>query len=143
MSQTDPSAKELEAYCAEYIESKDQTKAWKFTFPTSTAKPETIHCMASRFHKIPKVRARIEELRAITVEIAEKKFTITVEQRLQWLKEIVDAGLGEYIDPTGNKRREGLSASKGAIDTLNAMLGTKEESEDIIKPIPIGVIDAS
>lgn len=143
MSQTNPSVQELEAYCTEYMNTKDQTKAWLTAFPESTAKPETVHTNASRFHKIPKVRARIAQLSAIAVNVASEKFSITVEQRLRWLKDIAEAGMGTYADSTGSLRRESLTAARSAIETMNTMLGTKEESDEVIKPIPIGVVDAS
>ena len=87
---------------------------------------------------------RIEELRKTTVAIAEKKFTITIEQRLKWLNEIVDAGLEVITDASGVAKRQNLPASKSAIDTLNLMLGTDEESGSV-KPVKvmIGVKDAS
>ena len=144
MSQRDPSANELEVYCAAFLKDNDQTKAWLAAFSTTSAKPETIHSNASRFHKNPKVRARLGELRAISSQIATEKFTITVEQRIKWLKDIYEAGVDTYLDIQGNKRRESLTASRAAIETLNTMLGTSDNAGEV-KPVKIfvGVKDAS
>ena len=38
--------------------------------------------------------------------------------------------MSTYEDMQGNKRREALSASKGAIDTMNSMLGVDKDTEE-------------
>ena len=63
----------------------------------------------------------------MAAKAAEKKFSISIEKRLKWLEEIVIAGLGVYHDQVGNERRENLAAARGAIQTLNEMLGTGED----------------
>ena len=144
MSQVNPTDTELDDYATEYIKHGDQTKAWIAAFPKSKAKPETVHARASEFHKNSKVKVRIGKVKVRVAEIAEKKFTITIETRLQWLKDIFDAGMETYLDAQGNRRRESLTASRSAIDTLNNMLGIDEES-GTVKPVKvmIGVKDAS
>ena len=76
--------------------------------------------MAKRHH----VRTRITQLKKQAKQKAEEKFTVTVEQRLKWLNDIVKMGMGEWEDKYGNRRSENLAAAKGAIETLNDMLGT-------------------
>jgi len=144
MSQKNPTDEEVDIYAKEYIRNGDQTKSFRVTFPNSKAAPETTHARASEFNKLSKVKVRIEELKEISTKIAEEKFTITVEQRLRWLKEIITSGLGDYVDAQENKRKENLAAAKSAIDTLNNMLGTDEDSGKV-KPVKvmIGVKDAS
>ena len=110
--------------------------------PNSKAKPESINEMASRMLANVKVSSRIAELKAQAAVVASAKFNITVEQRLRWLKDITEAGLAEYLDQLGNKRRENLAAARAAIQTMNDMLGTgKDESGS--KPIEIRIIDAT
>jgi hypothetical protein len=94
-------------------------------------------------HK-PHINRRIKELQAKASIIAEKAFTISVTQRLEWLKEITEAGIATYKDSTGSDRRESLTAARGAIETMNTMLGV-DESSDKVKPVKIfvGVKDAS
>ena len=144
MSQANPTDVEIDNYAKEFTQHGDQTKSWLAAFPKSKAKPETIHVRASEFHKISKVQSRIGKVQVRTAEIAEKKFTITIEQRLKWLNEIVGAGLEIIVDASGVAKRQNLPASKSAIDTLNLMLGTDEES-GTVKPVKviIGVKDGS
>ena len=88
-------------------------------------------------------KKKVKELQKTVNNIAKKKFTITVERRLRWLEEIVSAGLATYNDASGGSRRENLAASKGAIETLNTMLGIDENSETKPVKVFIGVEDAS
>lgn len=104
---------------------------------------EDMSKQAQKLLNKPHINRRIGELQAKASAIAEKKFTITVEQRLRWLSDIVESGLSEYTDAQENKRKENLAAARGAIETLNTMLGINEDGEDTVKPIPIGVVDAS
>ena len=144
MSQSTPTDAEIDTYSKDFLSHGDKSKSWNAAFPKSKASKEAVNVSASRFHKFTKVLLRIEELRITTTEIAEKKFTITIEQRLRWLNEIVDAGLENIKDASGVVKRQNLPAAKSAIDTLNNMLGTDEES-GTVKPVKvmIGVKDAS
>lgn len=144
MSQARPTDIEADTYAKEYINHGDQTRAWSSAFPQSNAATETRHEKASKFHKLAKVQARIGKVQVKAANIAEKKFTITIEQRLKWLNEIVKAGLEVIVDASGVAKRQNLPASKSAIDTLNLMLGTDEQS-GTVKPVKvlIGVKDAS
>jgi len=101
--------------------------------------------MSAQAHKLynkPIINLRIRELQGKAVEIADKKFTISVEERLRRLDAIYKAGIEKYLTQTG-ERYENLAAAKGSIETMNAMLGTSESSG--VKPVKvqIGVIDAS
>ncbi|AUR90590.1 terminase small subunit, partial [Vibrio phage 1.148.O._10N.286.54.A10] len=119
-----------EAFAQKYYECSDASKAYRHAYDCENMTANSIHVNASKQLKHAKVALRIEELQAKATEIAEKRFTITVEQRLEWLKDIVEAGLSQYADGNGQARREGLSAAKGAIETINSMLGTGGEDED-------------
>lgn len=144
MSQSTPTDSEIDVYSKEFLKHGDKSKSWSSAFPKSKASKEAVNVNASRFHKLSKVLLRIEELRKTTTEIAEKKFTITIEQRLRWLNEIVEAGLEKLEDASGVLKRQNLPAAKSAIDTLNNMLGTDDQSGNV-KPVKvlIGVKDAS
>ena len=76
--------------------------------------------------KLPEVVKRVSELKSQIKVKAESKFSITVEQRLKWLKDITEAGLDTYIDQNQNKRRENLAAARAAIATMNDMLGVSD-----------------
>ncbi len=100
------------------------TEAYRESHPKSKAKATTQHEEASKMAKRPHVRTRITQLKKQAKQKAEEKFTVTVEQRLKWLNDIVKMGMGEWEDKYGNRRSENLAAAKGAIETLNDMLGT-------------------
>ena len=84
-------------------------------------------------------------MKAQAAVVASAKFNITVEQRLRWLKDITEAGLAEYLDQLGNKRRENLAAARAAIQTMNEMLGVSESDKKERKSynITLSVKDAS
>ena len=127
MSDNDVLTMKEEAYCQAYVlNNGNSTAAWRQANPESTAKPETQHSQASITLAKPKVRARISELQEQARVKATEAFTITVEQRLKWLKEITEAGLGDYIDQNGNKRRENLAAARAAVATMNDMIGVAD-----------------
>ena len=82
----------------------------------------------------PNIKAEIEKHQ----EVANEKFSISVEWRLKALQNIHDAGVTQYMDGNEKLRYENLAASNSAIKTMNEMLGTTEgDEEDKGKPIPI------
>ena len=114
-----------EAFCRAYaLNGGNATDAWRSVNPNSKAKLETQYSKASIMLAQEKVKARISELKDKARAKADEKFFITVEQRLKWLKEIAEAGIGTYLDQGGNERRENLAAARAAIATMNDMLGT-------------------
>lgn len=119
-----------EVFAKEYVLGGccDATAAWRKAHPDSKAKAVSQHNKASLMLKKVEVRVRIDELKRKSIDVAEEKFTVSVEQRLRWLNEIVKKGMGDWTDKYGNKRSENLAAARGAIETLNDMLGTSEGS---------------
>lgn len=122
----------------------DKVQSYKdagYSVRMSTA---AIGVQSDKLYNKPKINLRIQELQAKAAIIADEKFTITVEQRLKWLEDIVESGLGEYTDAQENKRKENLPAARSAIDTLNTMLGTTD-NDGQVKPVKVfvGVVDAS
>jgi hypothetical protein len=102
-----------------------KASGWKWeNFNTNTLSKE-----ADSKYNHPKIYPRIQELQKEADEIAKQAFTITVKQRLEWLKDITEAGLSTYEDQLGNKRRESLTAARSAIETMNTMLGSGDEDE--------------
>lgn len=121
-----------ESFCqliATYGE-KEKVKAYTEAGYSTNMSANAIGVAAARVFNKSKIMLRIKELRSIVTDKAEKSFKYTVEWRLKKLNDIVDAGLSTYEDQQGNKRREALSASKGAIDTMNSMLGVDKENEE-------------
>ena len=121
---TELTAKE-EAFAQAYVLGgcSDATAAWRKAHPQSKAKPETQHNKASLMLKKGEVRARIKQLQKKAAVKAENDFGVSVEWRLDMLKKIADAGYEQWQDQNGNARRENLAAARGAIQTINDMLG--------------------
>jgi len=99
-----------------------KASGWKWENFTSN----TLSVESDKKYNHPKISLRISELQSEADKVAKEVFTISVEQRLRWLNEITVAGLSTYEDQGGNKRRENLSASTGAIKTMNEMIGVSE-----------------
>ena len=92
---------------------------------------------ADNLYNHPKISLRISELQIEADKIAKAKFTISIEQRLEWLNEVALAGLETYSDQQGNQRRENLSATSGAVKVMNEMLGVGGDDNDTGKAISI------
>lgn len=98
---------------------------------------------ANKLYNHPTVSLRIQELKKKADAIAEKKFSVSVEQRIRWLDEVAKAGLEKYADGNGTLRRENLNATNKAVDLLNDMLGIDEKGTAKPVKVIIGVQDAS
>jgi len=133
-----------EAFALKYVECSDASASYRHAYNYGKMKPETITRKAHDVVRNGNVAARIDELRSIMKKTADTKFTITLEQRLRWLKDIAEAGLEDIEDQSGISRRQNLAAANSAVATLNAMLGVDEEGGSV-KPVKvvIGVKDAS
>mgnify|MGYP003631542588 FL=1 len=133
-----------ESFAQAYIFHKEQLiEAYRHSEYSQKLNPKQMSVQANKLFKKPSISLRIKSLQLKASNIAEKKFTITVEQRLEWLKTIVDAGIATYEDSTGANRRESLTAARGAIETMNTMLGVVDNKDKKIEPIKIGIVDAS
>tara|TARA_B110000902_G_scaffold258486_1_gene328309 strand:+ start:398 stop:826 length:429 start_codon:yes stop_codon:yes gene_type:complete len=133
-----------ESFAQAYIFHKEQLiEAYRHSEYSQKLNPKQMSVQANKLFKKPSISLRIKSLQLKASNIAEKKFTITVEQRLEWLKTIVDAGIATYEDSTGANRRESLTAARGAIETMNTMLGVVDNKDNKIEPIKIGIVDAS
>lgn len=113
-----------EAFCQAFIlNGGNATEAWNEANPKSKAKPSSRNEIASRWLSSVKIKSRINELKKKASEQSERDFGVSVEWRLDMLKKIADAGMAEWHDQSGNARRENLAAARGAIQTINDMLG--------------------
>ena len=117
---------EIELFAQEYAISDDPNKAYLAAKPNTKASTQSIYSLSCRMAKLPEVVKRVSELKSQIKVKAESRFSITVEQRLKWLKDITEAGLDTYIDQNQNKRRENLAAARAAIATMNDMLGVSD-----------------
>jgi len=121
---TELTAKE-EAFAQAYVLGgcSDATAAWRKAHPLSKASDKTQWNKAHLMLKKGEVKARIKELQKTAVGKAENDFGVSVAWRLDMLKKIADAGYEQWHDQNGNARRENLAAARGAIQTINDMLG--------------------
>lgn len=121
----------------------DKVQAYKDAGYSITMSSAAISSQADKLYNKPKINLRIKELQEKASVIANKAFSVSVEQRVKWLEEVALAGLSDYADQGGNMRKENLAATCKAVDVLNSMLGTQDLESKTIKPIPIGIVDAS
>lgn len=113
-----------EAFCQAYVfNGGNATDAWNEANPKSKAKPTSRNELASRLLANVKIKSRIKALKKKASEQSERDFGVSVEWRLEMLKKIADAGMEQWHDQGGNARRENLAAARGAIQTINDMLG--------------------
>lgn len=134
-----------EKFCQVYHKTGNKSEAYRQAYPKSLKwKDKTVHSRGSELSRNGMVEGRIAELKIESNKIADKAFTVDIEQRLKWLDEVAKAGLDIYSDQNGNNRRENLAATCKAVDTLNSMLGISEQGEKT-KPVKVfvGVEDAS
>lgn len=126
-----------EAFAQEVVlNGGDKVAAYKLAGYSMQGNSNTVSKSADELFNNPKVSPRIAELQNLADTKAKELFSISVEQRLEWLKEITIAGMSTYLDTVGNKRRENLTASTGAIKTMNEMLGSGD-SEQTAQPLVI------
>lgn len=85
---------------------------------------------ADKLYNHANISLMIAELQKEADKIAKEKFTISIEQRLDWLNQVANAGLSTYADQQGNERRENLTATTGAVKILNEMLGVGGDDND-------------
>ncbi len=143
---TRPLSAKQEAFCqaiAKYGR-KEKVKSYKEAGYSLNMSEAAIQVEADKMYNNPKLSLRIDELCQKVAKVAEKKFTVSVEQRLKWLQDIAEFGMEEIVDAQGVTKRQNLQASRSAIETLNTMLGTSEDSGKT-KPVKVfvGVQDAS
>lgn len=125
----------------------DKVKARKDAGYSMSMSPASQGVDADNLYNHPKISLRVSQLQRIADKIAKKRFSISIEQRLEWLKEVAEAGLTIQEITKGEdkvKQRENLPAVTGAIRVMNEMLGTDPETAGA-KPVKviIGVQDAS
>lgn len=82
---------------------------------------------ADKLYNHAKISLRIAELQKEADKVAKERFNISIERRLEWLKEVAESGLSTYTDMQGNARRENLAATTSAIKVMNEMLGVDED----------------
>ncbi len=127
-----------ESFAQAYIFHKnDSIEAYRNSEYSQKLTPDNMSVQAYKLLKKPHINLRIEELQKEADKIAKESFTISVKQRLEWLKEITEAGLETFCDVQGNKRREGLGAARSAIETMNTMLGVNDDSSESAQPLSI------
>lgn len=110
-----------------------KSTGWKWKGFSSKA----LRVEADKKFNHPNISLMITELQKEADRIAKESFSISVKQRLEWLKKITEAGLSTYKDAQGSKRREGLSAARSAIETMNTMLGVTDNDSDQAEPLTI------
>lgn len=131
---TDKEESFAQAYIVKEANLIEAYRASKYSQSLSAA---SMSVQANKLFNNPKIFLRIQELQSEADKIAKETFSISVKQRLEWLKQITEAGIDTYLDVQGNKRRESLTAARSAIETMNTMLGVNDDSSESAQPLSI------
>jgi len=144
MSQRDPTIEEATRYAEAYIKKNDQTAAFKAAFPKSKMKPDAMYVEASKFHSLPKVRLRIDQLSEAAKKKSEEDHGITVSKIIENLahvaelavkpKKIILDGVPVPDDESGGMGGDpvNLSAAVSAYNEINKVLGFHAAEKRII-----------
>ena len=137
----------LEIFAQVLAETDDQAEAYRAMVPNTKAKPESIWVSASRFASDTKVKLRVAELKLIAKELADKKFGVTFEQKMDWLTEVTERSLQAKAatdsegNVVGDYKFSGGDAVR-AINEMNKMSGDHAaEKRDYNGNIGLSVID--
>jgi len=105
-----------EKFCIAYIETGNASESYRRSFACERSKPETINRMAKELIDLPKITARLQELRAPAVKNAQ----VTLEQHLNDLKRLRDlAESSEKYGPAVTAEMARGKASGLYVDTVN------------------------
>ena len=133
-----PLTEKEESFAQAFMFHKEQLiEAYRHSKYSQNLNAAQMSVQANKLFKKPSINLRITELQQKASKIADEKFTISVEWRLRALKDVYEAGMGTYRDAQENERKENLSAAKGAIETMNTMLGVTDDGDDKGEPLTI------
>ena len=105
-----------EKFCIAYIETGNASESYRRSFACERSKPETINRMAKELIDLPKITARLQEMRAPAVKAAQ----ITLEQHLNDLKRLRD--LAEASEKYGPAVAAEIARGKASglyVDNIN------------------------
>ena len=133
MSQANPTQKELNDYCQAYLTNGgNQSAAWRVAFPNSKAGDKVINEKASTLHQSGKVQERLEELSSKAAEKADKAFSISAEELLKRMVDVMDAGMTKQIIVQGEslvEKHENLPAVVSAGNAIAKLCGYEAPKE--------------
>jgi len=104
-----------EAFCQAIADGKDQATAYRMAYDAEKMKDETVYPHASRLMKNDKVKARVAELKAVTV------------QQHLWTREMSVLGLMKAFSVAENQDQ--AAGMTGAVKELNIMHGFNEPTK--------------
>ena len=87
-----------EKYICELIKGKSQREAYKAAFLCGKQSDKTIDEKACRLLKVPKVRARYDELRGKVERKAEEKAVMSAVEVLREIESIAKGDISDYLD---------------------------------------------
>ena len=113
----------LETFARVLAETDDQSAAYRAMVPGTKATNESIWTKGSATAKIVEVKLRVAELKAIAKELANKKFGVTFEQKMDWLTEVTERSLQAKaaIDSEGNVLGDYKFSGGDVIRAINEM----------------------
>ena len=123
MSQSRPTPTQADAYAAEYLLNGIQRNAFRAAFPDSNCTDETADTKSSKMFKTSEVQASLSRLQAISSQLMEEKFSLSVEDIHKTLALVIKKGLRERLNGDGEMVPVSLSAVVSAAAEVNKMCG--------------------
>ena len=121
-----------DAFCREYLSNNNNgSKAAEAVGYSKKSSRQ----MAIKLLQMPYIVDKMAQLQAVITEKSIEKFTVSVEQRLEWLQQAITYGFREIPVSAMDERTdaptkaENLSASISGIKELNAMLGVRDTGD--------------
>ena len=87
MSQARPTDVEATRYAESFVIYGVKTKAFRAAFPSTKATMKTVNELASKFHSLPKVQKRIDELHESINQMAEDEALFSAKSAIEELEE--------------------------------------------------------
>lgn len=140
-----PLNKRQEIFAQEIAKGKKQLEAYRIAYPNNKGTDKSVTESASRMAKNPNVQSRIKELNRISLDVAEKQFSYTVEDGLRLDFELVNDYLFQkkiLQNPKSTKRQVevakrviaviGISGYNAAQERIAKRLGHYEKDKPIV-----------
>ena len=123
MSQSRPTPTQADAYAAEYLLNGNQRNAFRVAFPDSSCSDETADTKGSKMFKTSQIQASLIRLQAVSSQLMEEKFSLSVEDIHKTLGMVIKKGLMDRKNGDGVMVPVSLSAVVSAAAEVNKMCG--------------------
>lgn len=108
-----PLTDKQEIFCKEYVKTDNKSLSYRIAYDTANMKDETIHNKAYALSLQGDIRARIDELKKIAADIAEKEFKTDSRELLRHLTILRKSRIDQYVDFVEIEKVVGIDEKTG------------------------------